>query len=118
MAPFLPKTYLNPLPNYTYMKKDKPIIRIEKAWKTYNLGKVQVHALRGLDLEIYPGEFVAIQGPSGSGKSTAMNLIGSLDIPTKGKIYLDGTDISTLHESDLAQIRGRKIGFNFSKNLI
>jgi putative ABC transport system ATP-binding protein len=100
-------------------KQLEPIIKIQDAWKTYDLGKVQVHALRGLSLDIYPGEFVAIQGPSGSGKSTAMNLIGCLDIPTKGKIFLDGKDISTLHESDLAQIRGRKIGFIFQKfNLI
>lgn len=101
------------------MKVKEPIIRIKEAWKTYDLGEVQVHALRGLNLEIFPGEFVAIQGPSGSGKSTAMNLIGCLDIPSKGKIFLDGKDISKLYESDLAQIRGKKIGFIFQKfNLI
>ena len=101
------------------MKAKKPIIEIREAWKTYDLGEVKVHALRGLNLNIYPGEFVAIQGPSGSGKSTAMNLIGCLDIPTKGKIFLDGKDISKLYESDLAQIRGQKIGFIFQKfNLI
>jgi putative ABC transport system ATP-binding protein len=100
-------------------EKKNPIIKIENAWKTYDLGKVKVHALRGLDLEIYPGEFVAIQGPSGSGKSTAMNLIGCLDVPTTGRILLDGKDISKMSESDLAQIRGRKIGFIFQKfNLI
>jgi putative ABC transport system ATP-binding protein len=93
----------------------KPIIRIKDAWKTYTVGTQKIHALRGLDLEIYPGEFVAIQGPSGSGKSTAMNLVGCLDVPTKGTIYLEGQDISTLSESALAQIRGQKIGFIFQK---
>lgn len=100
-------------------KQKTPIISIKDAWKTYSLGEVQVHALRGLNLDIYEGEFVAIQGPSGSGKSTAMNLVGCLDIPTKGSILLEGKDISKLHESDLAQIRGQTIGFIFQKfNLI
>ena len=96
------------------MKKD-PIIKVEGAWKTYSLGEVKVHALRGLDFSVYPGEFVAIQGPSGSGKSTAMNLVGCLDVPTKGKIYLEGKDISKMSESQLAQVRGQKIGFIFQK---
>ncbi len=99
--------------------KKGPVIRIEGAWKTYLMGEVEVHALRGLDLEINRGEFIAIQGPSGSGKSTAMNLVGCLDIPSKGHIYLEGEDISLMDESELAQIRGRKIGFIFQKfNLI
>ena len=76
-------------------------------------------ALRGMSLEIDEGDFVAIMGPSGSGKSTAVNMVGCLDIPSKGKIFLDGQDISTLSESDLAQIRGKKIGFIFQQfNLI
>jgi putative ABC transport system ATP-binding protein len=75
--------------------------------------------LRGLTLEIKEGDFVAVMGPSGSGKSTAVNMIGCLDIPSKGKIYLDGEDISLMTESDLAQIRGKKIGFVFQQfNLI
>jgi len=98
---------------------NRPIIQLKNVWKTYKMGENQVHALKGIDLEIHTGEFLAIQGPSGSGKSTAMNLVGCLDIPTKGEIYLDGNNISLLSESDLSQIRGKKIGFIFQKfNLI
>jgi putative ABC transport system ATP-binding protein len=97
----------------------KPIIELKQVWKTYKMGENEVHALHGINLDVIPGEFLAIQGPSGSGKSTAMNLIGCLDVPTKGEILLDGKNISKMSESDLAQIRGRKIGFIFQKfNLI
>ncbi|MFW6013953.1 MAG: ABC transporter ATP-binding protein [Candidatus Nanoarchaeia archaeon] len=83
------------------------------------MGEVEVPALRGLNFIVKEGEFVSIIGPSGSGKSTAMNMIGVLDFPSKGKIYLEGKDITTLSESDLAQIRGKKIGFIFQQfNLI
>jgi len=95
--------------------KPEPIIKIEDVWKVYTMGEVEVPALRGLNFEAYPQEFIAIMGPSGSGKSTTMNMIGCLDIPTKGRILLEGKDISNLHESDLAQIRGRTIGFIFQK---
>lgn len=101
------------------MKRGKAIIRLDNVWKIYSMGDVKVPALRGMNLNIKEGEFVAIMGPSGSGKSTAMNMVGCLDIPTKGTIYLDGKNISKLGESDLAQIRGRKIGFIFQQfNLI
>lgn len=97
----------------------KSIIQLKEVWKTYRMGDVEVHALRGLNIEIRKGEFVSVMGPSGSGKSTAVNLIGCLDIPSKGQVLLDGQDISTMHESDLAQIRGKKIGFIFQQfNLI
>lgn len=100
-------------------KSKKPIIELKGVWKTYKMGSSLVHALRGLDLNIYEQDFVGIQGPSGSGKSTCMNLVGCLDWPTEGAVRLDGHDISQLHESDLAQIRGKKIGFVFQKfNLI
>jgi len=91
----------------------EPIIRLDNVWKIYKMGDVEVPALRGMTLDIYPHEFVTIMGPSGSGKSTAMNMVGCLDVPTKGHISLGGKDISKMNESDLAQIRGRKIWFIF-----
>ena len=91
------------------------IIKLENVWKVYKMGEVEVQALRGINLSIPQGEFVAITGSSGSGKSTMMNLVGCLDLPTKGTIYLDDKDISKLNESDLAQTRGKKIGFIFQQ---
>lgn len=95
------------------------IIKLENVWKIYQMGEVQVSALRGIDLEIKKGEFLAIAGASGSGKSTMMNLVGCLDLPSKGQILLDNHDIAGFGESKLAQIRGQKIGFVFQQfNLI
>ena len=80
---------------------------------------VTIKAVDGVDVDVYKGDFIAVMGPSGSGKSTAMNLVGSLDTPTKGSIYLDGEDISELTESELAELRGQKVGFIFQQfNLI
>lgn len=92
-----------------------PIIKLENIWKIYQLGKVELPALRGVDLEIAPGGFVSIMGPSGSGKSTLLNMIGALDFPTKGKVYLKGKDISLFSEDELSQLRGRTIGFVFQE---
>ena len=97
----------------------KEVIRLDNVSKHYPMGDTVVKALNHLEFKVYEGEFIAIMGPSGSGKSTAMNLVGSLDMPTNGTIYLDNGDISKLSESDLAQVRGKKIGFIFqSFNLI
>ena len=101
------------------MKCEKEIIRLTGVSKIYHMGDTTVRAVDGIDVCISEGDFVAIMGPSGSGKSTSMNLVGSLDMPSMGKILLDGEDISELTESDLAQIRGKKIGFIFQNfNLI
>ena len=89
------------------------IIELQDVKKIYQMDGVETHALRGVDLKIRKRDFLAIMGPSGSGKSTLLHMIGALDIPTSGKIILDGTDISTLHESNLARLRGEKIGFVF-----
>ena len=100
-------------------KTKKIIIELKDVYKIYRMGHVEVPALNGISAQIRIGEFVAIMGASGSGKSTALNMVGCLDIPTKGTIELDGINIASLHESDLAQIRGKKIGFIFQTfNLI
>jgi putative ABC transport system ATP-binding protein len=89
------------------------IICTEELWKTYEMGSEQVHALRGVNLRINRGEFVAIMGPSGSGKSTLMNLIGCLDTPSKGRYWLNSNLVSELDDDELARIRNREIGFVF-----
>jgi len=101
------------------MIKKKGLIVLENISKIYDMGETKVKAVDGLSLEVHEGSFVAIMGPSGSGKSTSMNMVGSLDVPTRGRILLDGVDISNLSESGLAQLRGKKIGFIFQQfNLI
>ena len=89
------------------------VIQLQEIHKTYHTGEVDVHAVRGVTLDIAQGEFVALMGASGSGKSTMMNIIGCLDRPTKGKYSLDGIDVSQLNRDELADIRNQKIGFVF-----
>jgi putative ABC transport system ATP-binding protein len=91
------------------------IIKLENVWKIYQLGEVELSALKGINLEIAPGAFVSVMGPSGSGKSTLLNMIGCLDVPTKGKVFLKGKDIARLSENELAHLRGRTIGFVFQE---
>ena len=102
------------------MSNPEPIIRLEGLEKRYDLGgEAEVRALRGVDLIVNPGSYVAIMGPSGSGKSTMLNLIGCLDKPTAGHYYLGGTDVSVMPDDELSEARGRRIGFIFqSYNLI
>ncbi len=101
------------------MESNSRLLHLEEVWKIYLMGEVEVPALRGVTVDIKKGDFVAVIGASGSGKSTLMNLIGCLDVPTKGKIYLKSKDISLLSESDLASLRGNIIGFIFQQyNLI
>jgi putative ABC transport system ATP-binding protein len=97
----------------------RPVISLRNVAKRYRMGDTDVHALRGVSLDIGRGDFVSIMGASGSGKSTLMNIIGCLDVPTRGHFWLDGIDVRTLDDDDLARIRNRKIGFVFqSFNLL
>jgi len=91
----------------------KPLIVVHDLHKTYQMGQTHVHALRGISLEVSPGEFVAVRGPSGSGKSTFMNIIGCLDRPTQGAYWLAGRQVSHMSTQELARIRNRMIGFVF-----
>ena len=89
------------------------LIETRDLWKTYVMGDEEIHALRGLSINIDKGEYVAIMGPSGSGKSTLMNLIGCLDTPSKGSYLLNGKEVAAMNDDDLARIRNEEIGFVF-----
>jgi putative ABC transport system ATP-binding protein len=100
-------------PGRTAMTSMKNIVRVANVTKTFQLGKIAVHALKGVDLEIPTGQYVSIMGPSGSGKSTLFNMIGGLDKPSTGKVFIDEVDISQLDAYELAWLRCRKIGYIF-----
>jgi len=96
--------------------KERILIKIDHVWKKYEMGESEpLIVLRNINLEINKGDFIAITGPSGSGKSTMVNIVGALDRPSWGKVYLDGKDISLMDESNLAILRGKKIGFIFQQ---
>lgn len=95
------------------MADPRNIVRVSKVTKTFQLGKVEVHALQGVDLEIAAGNYISIMGPSGSGKSTLFNMIGGLDKPTSGRVFIDEVDIAQLDAYELAWLRCRKIGYIF-----
>jgi putative ABC transport system ATP-binding protein len=89
------------------------VVKIENLEKVYHLGEISVHALRGVNMTLNRGEFVVVMGPSGSGKTTLLNIIGTFDKPTRGKVYVDGQDLTILSEKELTKIRRHKIGFIF-----
>jgi len=93
----------------------RPLVQFVNVWKTYLPGAEPVHALRGVSISVYPGEYISIVGPSGSGKSTFMHILGCLDVPTSGRYYLAGTDVSQMDEEHLAEVRNRRIGFVFQQ---
>jgi len=96
-------------------KQKEPLVKIDNVWKVYKIGEVEVPALKNISLDIHKGEFVAIIGASGSGKSTMMNIVGCLDTPSKGRVFLDNKDINKLSESDLSTHRGKSVGFIFQQ---
>lgn len=93
----------------------EPILKTENLWKVYRQGKVDVPALRGVDIEIYPGEFVSIMGPSGCGKSTMLHVIGGLAQATRGRVLLDGNDLTTMSDAARTLLRRHKVGFVFQR---
>ena len=97
----------------SYIKMANPLINIQKLKRDFQLGNETINVLKGIDLQINKGEYVALMGPSGSGKSTLMNLLGCLDTPTSGVYVLNGNDVSQMHDDDLAEIRNKEIGFVF-----
>ena len=110
----MPKIKLHKLtPIEFQIKMAKPLIQITKIKRDFVLGNEIVYVLKGIDLEINKGEYVALMGPSGSGKSTLMNLLGCLDTPTSGSYILNGKDVSKMHDDELAEIRNKEIGFVF-----
>ncbi|ROQ96923.1 putative ABC transport system ATP-binding protein [Streptomyces sp. 2132.2] len=108
-----------PAPSAPAAPSAQPVLRLDRLVRTHGSGATEVHALRGIDLSVYPGELVAVMGPSGSGKSTLLTLAGGLDTPTSGHVVVEGTDITTASRGQLAALRRRSIGYVFQDyNLI
>ncbi|KJY40610.1 macrolide ABC transporter ATP-binding protein, partial [Streptomyces sp. NRRL S-444] len=106
-------------PHIQPARSAQPVLQLDKLTRTHGSGATEVHALRGIDLAVYPGELVAVMGPSGSGKSTLLTLAGGLDTPTSGHVIVEGTDITTASRKQLAALRRRSIGYVFQDyNLI
>ncbi|RMG12732.1 MAG: ABC transporter ATP-binding protein [Cyanobacteria bacterium J055] len=103
------------IPNDIAPEENRAIVQLENISKVYGMGDIEVRALDRVNLKVHAGEYCAIMGPSGSGKSTAMNVIGCLDRPTSGRYYLDGVEVASVSESDLAHIRNQKLGFVFQQ---
>lgn len=101
--------------NEVNMEEQEPLINLVNIFKIYQMGDTEVRANNGINLKIYKGEFVAIVGKSGSGKSTIMNIIGALDVPTEGQYILNGQDVSTMTDNELAEVRNKTIGFIFQQ---
>ncbi len=107
------------LPKTQGFEDPETVLQLQDVWKIYRMGEIEFNALKNVDLSIKKGEFMVVLGPSGSGKSTMMNLIGCLDVPSKGTVFLNGKDIAKMDDSRLARIRGKMIGFIFQQfNLI
>ncbi|MFE6842032.1 ABC transporter ATP-binding protein [Streptomyces sp. NPDC057686] len=111
--------HIQPVPPARPAQPAQPVLQLDKLTRTHGSGATEVHALRGIDLAVYPGELVAVMGPSGSGKSTLLTLAGGLDTPTSGHVIVEGTDITTASRKQLAALRRRSIGYVFQDyNLI
>ncbi len=95
------------------MEKEREVLKLENVWKSYHMGHEQVDALRGVSFAVHEGDYFAVVGPSGSGKSTLMHILGLLDTPTQGKVFIDSIDATKMPEERLASLRGKKIGFIF-----
>jgi putative ABC transport system ATP-binding protein len=102
-------------PVTTSNHRQVPLVEFVDVWKTYLTGAEPVHALRGVSIQVFPGEYISIVGPSGSGKSTFMHILGCLDSPSSGRYFLSGTEVSQLGENELADVRNRQIGFVFQQ---